>query len=92
MRRPIAGDHSETSAINSSTSGSVGGETSEVLVLLCHNLSMIESALAAGAARQLACQEPGNGDADGGDRSLHMAFRPQREICGVDNLRVTEVS
>jgi len=62
------------------------------LVLLCHNLPMIAAALAAGTARQLACKNPGNGDADGGDRSLHMAFRPDREIRGVGNLRVAEIA
>jgi hypothetical protein len=53
---------------------------------------MAAMALAAGAARQLACQGAGNGDADGGDGGLHMAFRPDREIRGTENLRVAEMA
>jgi hypothetical protein len=63
-----------------------------LLFLLCHNLSMAAMALAAGAARQLACQGAGNGDVDGGDGGLHMAFRPDREIRGTENLRVAEMA
>jgi hypothetical protein len=63
-----------------------------LLILLCHNLSIVTVALAAGATHQLACKNPGNGDADGGDGGLHMAFRSHREIHGVENLRVAEVS
>ena len=62
------------------------------LVLLCHNLSMVEATLAAGTPYQLACKAPGNDDADRGDGGLHMAFRSNREPRGIGNLRVAEVS
>ena len=62
------------------------------LVLLCHNLPIVAAALAAGAPRQLACKDPGNGDADCGDGGLRMAFRPDRKIRGAGNLRVAEIA
>ena len=65
---------------------------SQGLILLCHNLPIVAAALAAGAPRQLACKDPGNGDADCGDGGLRMAFRPDRKIRGAGNLRVAEIA
>src|ERR1700709_408193 len=62
------------------------------LILLCHNLPIVRAALAAGAPQQLACKSPGDGDADGGDGGLHMAFRPDREIRGAGNLWVAKAA
>jgi hypothetical protein len=63
-----------------------------LLVLLCHNLPIVTAAVAAGAPQQLACKNPGDGDADGGDGGLHMAFRPDREIREAGNLRVAKAA
>src|SRR3954451_3929797 len=48
-------------------------------------------ALATGAARDGACDSPGDDGADRGDRGWHVTFRSDRGIRRVDNRREGEV-
>jgi len=64
----------------------------EFLILLCHKMVSSLWPLAAWTSCEGAGEGAGDQDADGGDRVVEVAFRPDRGSREVDNRRVAEVA